>query len=64
MCGHLMGGAKLGVAGHVESASALSLLVDMDTAGEPVVARSSKEMRVGPGGKPSSSKCPQEAVVG
>ena len=38
--------------------------VNMDTLGEPGVARLSNEVRFGPGGKPSSSKCPRQAVVG
>ena len=38
--------------------------VNMDTLGEPRVARLSNEVRFGPGGKPSSSKCPRPAVVG
>ena len=38
--------------------------VNMDTLGEPEVARLSNEVRFGPGGKPSSSKCPRPAVVG
>ena len=38
--------------------------VNMDTLGEPGVARLAKERRTGPGGKPSSQKSPRRAVVG
>ena len=52
--------------GRLEFEDGLStkLGINMDTLGEPEVARLSEEVRFGPGETSSSSKCSRRAVVG
>ena len=65
ICGWFEAGAHCCMQVHVEPASALSLASIWTPFRRVLVARSSKEVRIGPGGQPSSSKCPQcQAVVG
>ena len=64
VCGWFEAGAHCCMQVHVEPASALSLASIWTPFRRVLVARSSKEVRIGPGGQPSSSKCPRQAVVG
>ena len=64
ICGWFEAGAHCCMQVHVKLASALSLALIWTPFRRDLVARSSKEVRIGPGGQPSSSKCPRQAVVG
>ena len=56
VCGWFEAGAHCCMQVHVEPASALSLASIWTPFRRVLVARSSKEVRIGPGGQPSSQK--------